>query len=130
MILFLLLFAEGSDPYSGDGIKGVWIYKGYRDSVAELARAPGLYKKEPGIWFKKDGTLVRRQNASWCGTPPISYENYPGTWRQLTDSTLVIRHEFWGGTQEQEWWIVASSSRKLKVKIMRTEYLNERPGSE
>ena len=51
----------------------------------------------------------------WCGTPPISYGNYDGTWKIEDDSKLTITYEYWGGTMEEEWAISNLSTDKMKI---------------
>ena len=47
--------------------------------------------------FNSDGTLLERKNAGWCGTPPISYADYAGTWTILNDTIVRVDVAYWGG---------------------------------
>ena len=81
-----------------------------------------IYKKledfeedKPGIRFLKDGTLLKRQNVGWCGTPPISYGLYDGTWKVEDGTKLKITYQYWGGMIEEEMSIIDLTSNKMKV---------------
>ncbi len=50
--------------------------------------------------FNSNGTMTERQNAGWCGTPPITYADYPGTWDIINDTLIRINVEYWGGTNK------------------------------
>ena len=75
----------------------VWVYSDYENEVIEYVKSKNFNKNESGIEFKKNGKLIKRQNIGWCGTPPITYDNYDGSWEFSSDSTLTIIYDYWGG---------------------------------
>lgn len=99
---------------------GTWIYSDYDDQAMHYEKARSFDENQPGIEFKRNGKLVKRQNEGWCGTPPITYKNFNGSWKQTSDSTLEIHYAYWGGTIEEDWLIVRIENTKLTVK--RLEY--------
>lgn len=107
---------------------GVWIYDKYEDEAVKYVKHKAFEKDVSGIKFKKNGELVRRQNVGWCGTPPITYSNYDGTWKVTSDSTLTIRYKYWGGDAEQDWLIKELSASVLKIK--RLDYREYPPDKE
>lgn len=70
-----------------------------------------------GMEFMKDGTMVVRQNAGWCGTPPITYENFSGTWTAISKTEVALAYEFWGGTIKSTMTIVKLNKKELLVKL-------------
>lgn len=119
---------QSAEDESGD-LLGVWIYTSYDNGVVELTRSSSLKHDEPGIEFKKDGKLKKRQNVGWCGTPPISYGNYGGTWKMTSDSTLTIYYNYWGGKSEEDWQVLRLEKNRLRVKVIATRD-EEFPNSE
>ncbi len=96
-----------------DDLIGTWVQIEYLDNGILFEKQAGFAKDKPGVSFNADGTIVKRQNAGWCGTPPISYANNNGTWRQTSDSTLTVNYSYWGGTAEENWLIVEVDDREL-----------------
>ena len=69
---------------------GTWVYSNYENKSIQFKKKRSFQSDKPGIQFKKNGTLMKRQNSGWCGTPPISYKNYKGFWKTTSDSTINI----------------------------------------
>jgi hypothetical protein len=95
---------------------GVWVYSGSENGVVEYIKSDSFDRFKPGMEFKKNGVLIKRQNTGWCGTPPITYGDYGGMWKRTSDSTFKMRSEYWGGTTLENWRIVELNARVLKVK--------------
>jgi hypothetical protein len=76
---------------------GVWNYSGYTDHAQVFARSKE-FSDNPGYQFNADGTLMERKNAGFCGTPPVSYADYQGTWSIINDTLVRIDVGYWGGT--------------------------------
>lgn len=83
-----------------NSICGNWARIGFNNSSILLAKTKTLTTEGYGLSIAKDGSYTERKNAGWCGTPPISYQNYPGSWKPLNDSTLSITVGYWGGTTD------------------------------
>ncbi len=73
------------------------------------------------INFKSDGLLVERKNAGWCGTPPIAWENYDGSW-EMNDSIIKVSVAYWGGQAKYQWKLISVSQNQLKILNIKTEY--------
>lgn len=97
-------------------IIGVWVYSNYENEAVQYEKADAFVEDRPGIAFKADGSLVKRQNIGWCGTPPITYGNDAGTWTKRSDSTITIKYTYWGGTMEEDWQIVSLEDGKLATR--------------
>ncbi|MGV3630421.1 MAG: hypothetical protein ACO1O6_04420 [Bacteroidota bacterium] len=120
--LFLFSFGEKTERQSD--ILGYWVLGNYEVESATYHRRADFAKDEPGVCFQKNGKLLKRQNSGWCGTPPITYKNYEGSWEQKTDSTLLIRYKFWGGMAEEEWQITYLEGNIMKIQAL--SYKNDR----
>ena len=59
-----------------------------------------------GFTFHKDGSFTERKNSGWCGTPPIAYDNFEGSWKPLSDTLIDITVAYWGGTLTYQMQIV------------------------
>jgi hypothetical protein len=108
---------NGSYPVISDSesfITGVWINPVYIDTICQYERSIYLKEDGAGIGFKSGGEFVERKNAGWCGTPPVSYANYDGTWTQ-NDSMLYISTSYWGGTVDYEWKIISVDLNILRI---------------
>ncbi len=96
---------------------GVWNYSDYSDNSAVYSRSNDFIDA-PCYKFNGDGTLTERKNAGWCGTPPISYADYPGTWTILDDTLIQISVGYWGGTINYKLDIEALNSNTLKFTLI------------
>ena len=65
--------------------------------------------------FIDDGTVIERQNAGFCGTPPITYTDNTGTWTIINDNLIRIKVPYWGGTLNYRLEIVSLDETTLKV---------------
>lgn len=99
---------------------GTWVYDGYENDAYVYVRANKFDPNKSGIEFKSNGHLTKRQNVGWCGTPPVTYGNYKGSWSQVTNESITIRYKYWGGEAEQDWKIVGLTDQMLK--IVSTDY--------
>lgn len=98
---------------------GTWTYSGFEqrgptDYVMVYARTR-TFGNEAGLQFEPSGLFVERANAGWCGTPPITYADYPGRWKTEGDS-LTIEGQYWGGPQRSRVAVVAVDPNKLVIK--------------
>ena len=98
-----------------DNLIGNWINPEYTDSLMIFEKSGTLKLNEYGISFKADGKLIERKINGWCGTPPVVYSDYEGTWTKQ-DSLISIEVGYWGGTSVYKWIIISVAGNKLKVK--------------
>lgn len=108
-----------------DALTGTWVYDSYLiDSGYEVFTAKNeLDPDRPGMIFKPDGKLINRTIYGWCATPPVTYENYSGSWKHLSDSTILIRYEWWGTAtgqpdQERTFKIVSVDEQSLWIQYI------------
>jgi hypothetical protein len=93
---------------------GVWNWKRYAENATVYTRQRE-FTAYPCFKFNDDGTLIERKNAGWCGTPPVSYADYGGTWTILNDTLVSISVGYWGGTTNYRIDIESVSKDSLKV---------------
>ena len=93
---------------------GTWNYSEYQNDASVFIRS-SEFANNPGYKFSSDGTLVERKNTGWCGTPPVSYGDYTGTWSVLNDTLIEINTTYWGGEITYKLDIQSVNSNTLKV---------------
>jgi hypothetical protein len=99
-----------------DEICGTWIWQGVSGDTTVLRLTDMLEPDKYGLVFNTDSTLVERKNTGWCGTPPISYANFDGTWERASESLLDIEVGYWGGTMTYQLEIVELQENELHVR--------------
>lgn len=118
IFLFTLFACENKDEkdkdISTDMVIGYWVNPVYTDSTITFDKATSLKENEYCFAFLEDKLFIERKNSGWCGTPPISYADYEGTWSRF-ESTIQITVGYWGGLNNYEWKIVNLNDKKLSV---------------
>jgi hypothetical protein len=99
---------------------GIWSYSDYVGETAVYTRSLGFID-EPGYEFKNNGTLTERKNSGWCGTPPVSYANYAGTWSFINDTLIQLEVGYWGGITSYQLDIELVDSKYLKTNLVLLE---------
>lgn len=117
LLFFLLILAscrkDHNDFSLTEGLTGCWINPRYNDSTIVYERA-AEFNQGPGIIFKEDGNLVERKNAGFCGTPPVTYADYEGTYT-VNDSVISISVGYWGGSTESAFRLIFVDQNSLTV---------------
>lgn len=119
VILFtaLIVLSCSRDQFTVDPdnkLIGTWVLSGYDGDMA-------VYHKEDKFTdtncyrFNPDGTLTEHKNSGWCGTPPVTYADYPGTWSVLNDTLVSIDVGYWGGKMKYKLDIQYISPTTLKT---------------
>jgi hypothetical protein len=76
---------------------GNWTYSHYDSGALFFERSNGFIN-DHCYKFNPDGSMTERKNSGSCGTPPISYADFTGTWSFKNDSLIEISVGYWGGT--------------------------------
>jgi hypothetical protein len=126
LLLVSIMFLAGScykdeiniDP--DNPLPGTWIFDKYDDDAYIFYRSTA-FTDNHCYKFNSNGTLTERKNAGWCGTPPVSYADYPGTWSVKSEKEIDVNVGFWGGTTTYKLNILHVDNDSLKVTI---EYQN------
>jgi len=128
MILFLsmiLLIAceKEIEPVTdvSDNLIGYWINPVINDTILTYEKANVFIDNDYGFAFKSGQIFIERKNAGWCGTPPISYADFEGTWIK-TGSIINITVGYWGGLADYQWKIISIDKNKLAIVRLEEEY--------
>lgn len=120
LLLILLISVSWScskDKIEIDGnnlLIGVWNYSEYKDNSAVFTRSSEFVDNHC-YKFNINGTLVERKNAGWCGTPPVTYGDFDGTWSIQNDTILTINVGYWGGETSYKLDIESLDENNLEV---------------
>ncbi len=106
---------------SNGGIVGTWIEDAYQGDTLFLDRSEAFDKEKYGFTIHDDGTFIEHKNAGWCGTPPISYDSFDGSWEAVSDSLLDITVAYWGGIMTYQIRIVSFNAEELAIRYLYTE---------
>ena len=119
-VLFLLLVTtigcednnETIPINESNKLLGHWINPVYTGSELQLSRASSLKTDQYGLSFLEKTQCVER-SSGWCGTPPLSFMDFKGTWTR-TDSVLIITIDNGlSGTQNIKWVIKTLDNKTL-----------------
>lgn len=103
-----------------EGIIGTWIENGYEEDVTLLEKGDQLDPSKYGFTISENGSFTERKNSGWCGTPPITYDNFEGSWVALSDSLIEITVAYWGGTMNYQMRIVSLGPKELQIRYLYT----------
>jgi hypothetical protein len=124
LILFSCTKKEDEKDYSDSELLGTWNHSFYENDITVFTRGSEFIEGD-GIKFKADGTLIQRKNSGWCGTPPITYADYEGTWTKISDTIIEIKAGYWGGTIVSQLDIEYISPYTLKFITVSSELFTE-----
>lgn len=96
---------------------GYWRDRENTDSTFIFERKSKLAKDVYAFGILPDGTFLENKNAGFCGTPPITYAEYEGSWLELPGDTLLVETEYWGGGMSFYLIIKSVSEKLLEAKI-------------
>lgn len=96
---------------------GSWSYPEYSENKITYSRVMTTIQNEYTCTFQNDGTLTEHKNSSWCGTPPISYGNFTGSWNYENKDIINLKSKYWGGVFDVKWEIISLTENKLTVLI-------------
>ena len=102
-------------------ISGYWTDAQINDTINIYMKSTKLKEGQYCFGFQSNGKFIERKNSGWCGTPPIAYGDFEGSW-SINDSIVEISVPFWGGTAEYKWKILSLDNFKLKYTVLEAEY--------
>lgn len=100
--------------YKDDPLVGSWIEQEYADSTFVMKRSASLKDNDYGFTIEANHQFKERKNAGWCGTPPITYADFEGTWT-YQDSILQVEVEYWGGMATYTWKVMMVDQDELII---------------
>ncbi len=119
-ILIAVSSCESNDeiPIDPDNLLiGNWADPVYDNETTTFQRAGSLPNEAYGVAFKADGVFIER-SSGWCGTPPLIFSDFEGTW-ETEDTLIKITTQYYPG--KFNWRIVSLTEDKLVVKRELTE---------
>jgi hypothetical protein len=93
---------------------GNWINPIDQNGFWTYDKTENLLDNDYGLSFKSEQVFNERKNSGWCGTPPITYADYEGSWFQ-NDSIVNISVGYWGGEISYQWKIILIENDKLTI---------------
>lgn len=99
-----------------DNLEGTWVYRSYENDIYTMEKSFQLENDNSGIVILDNGVFVERKNNSFCGTPPVVYDNYEGNWVSVSETNLKIKVGYWGGTENYTMEIVSVNNSVLMFK--------------
>ena len=103
--------------YQASAFEGAYVSRILYDSLVVYQRTFAVKDDEYGITFKPNGVVIEHANSGFCGTPPVVYVNYTGTWSQqgaIVKATIPYQ----GGSSDLTWEIVSLTPTSLTVKYI------------
>ncbi|SEL99495.1 hypothetical protein SAMN04487910_3844 [Aquimarina amphilecti] len=119
-LFFVFTSFQITEPKTPDFLYQKWIYNYYQNGNLIYKSKRKFKKDKSGIEFKENGTIIRKQNSGWCGTPPINFEIVSGTWKNVSDSLIKIEYKDWSGIRNDTLQIIELSKSKLILKPIYT----------
>ncbi len=93
---------------------GAWSDSQINGDVWVFRKVDKLKDNDYGFIFKSEQKFIERKNSGWCGTPPIVYSDFEGTWNRKK-SIINITVQYWGGTVDYQWEIISMNKDVLKI---------------
>jgi hypothetical protein len=93
---------------------GTWNYSDYSDNSMIFTRSEKFIDNHC-YKFNSDGTLIERNIAGWCATPPVSYTDYQGKWAILNDTLIQLNVSYYETIRSYKLDIKSLDSNSLKV---------------
>jgi hypothetical protein len=93
---------------------GVWNFS-HSDIDVQVYERAGDFIQTRGYRFNPDGTVVERNIAGFCGTPPVSYSDYPGTWTILKDNLVQMNITSFDGSRSYRLEIQSVTADSLRA---------------
>ena len=124
-LTFVMLFAceKNEDPNIpiSDELIGYWVNPSYNNDTIVYQRANELNENKHGLAFMANENFVERNIVGWCGTPPVTYANYEGSWTQ-SNAIIDIDVAYWGGKADYQWELISIENNRLKIHIIKQDY--------
>ncbi len=110
--------ASPSDPaYSGAwGLESIDSESGTR----VYSKLDSLSGDQDGYMFDSGGSLMVR-NAGWCGTPPLAFSNFEGSWVEEADDILFLTYPHWDEMRDFRLVILSLNDAEMHCRVDEVE---------
>jgi hypothetical protein len=103
------------NPDVSSDLYGIWVYHSINDNnIFTMVKSSGFETDKPGLSIEKEGKFIERQINGWCGTLPVTYDNYDGKWTSETTDLLNISVGYWGGILKYKMKIISLTKSTLQ----------------
>lgn len=125
-LVTMMACEEPIEPLVNESNKlmGFWVNPIQVDTCWRYERAFSFNEGGYGFFFNDDHLFAERKNTGWCGTPPVTYGNFEGTYSR-NDSLLTISVEYWGGIANYQWKIITLDDKYLTIYKVKEEFGNQ-----
>ena len=125
-LLFVQCKADADIYPENEQLIGSWIHPVYNETYTQVQyeKANRLTDNAYGFTFLSNHSFVERKNAGWCGTPPIAYADFDGTWA-TKGSIINITVGYWGGQMTYQWKIISIDEQNLVIESIQSEIIEE-----
>lgn len=123
-ILALLIYSCSDSvilPNNSTELSGYWINREVNDTIITVHRSSALVDEQYCFGLLSNGNFIERKNAGWCGTPPILYSDFEGTW-SIQDSLIEISVPYWGGMANYTWKLVYFDGESFSFSVTKSEF--------
>ena len=99
-------------------VLGAWGFNSMDDQsgIRVYAKLESLVGDQNGYMFEPGGVLLVR-NAGWCGTPPLTYSNFEGSWTEEQEGHLVLTYPNWEAMQDFRLEILNLTKNEMRCRI-------------
>lgn len=87
------------------------------DSEIKYERSNSLKENQYGISFLTQNVFIER-SSGWCGTPPLVFDNYQGTWERKNSIIDISINNGFDGLSNIQWKIKSLDEKHLILKIV------------
>lgn len=112
--------SDSSDPVSPGQLsfEGAWGLESIEpeSGIRVYAKLGELSGNQDGYQFEQDGSLLVR-NAGWCGTPPLTYSNFEGSWLEEEYNCLVLEYPHWEEAQNFRMEILSVLGDEMRCRV-------------
>lgn len=117
---------EQLHPETDNQLIGHWTNMLQNDTLWTFERVTKLPENAYGFVIKSNYQFIERKNVGWCGTPPVSYGDYEGSWA-MSDTILNINVPYWGGMAEYQWKLISVDENILTIYQLNVEFNSDNP---
>ncbi|MDP3946074.1 MAG: hypothetical protein Q8Q51_09270 [Lutibacter sp.] len=101
-----------------DKLIGHWINSVSNDAELKLTRANSLKNDAYGISFLTKSQCIER-SSGWCGTPPLTFFDYQGTWTRNDAILIITIASGINGLEAIQWEIKTLNDKYLIIERIR-----------
>lgn len=98
---------------SNNLLLGNWILEKSENNKSTFKRVNELPQNNYGVSFKQENKFMQR-TTGWCGTPPITYFDAPGTY-SVTNKLITVTTDHYMGNFT---WRIQSLTEKVLIVIL------------